>query len=268
MKWLNDIKQKFDSIIDWGMAQYDRLQSVAFKFSFVRINRKKFLTHVLKGRLSEEQLKAAIEGKPSDVVSREELQRIGKKQIVLHAVITSVITFFCTMPDNLVLFVVCFIFDVVQAQLNIYMIAQKLMYLHDCKDMNEGNRILHEDITNILWTISVIMIGRNSIRNMAKTAGSKITRTLISELSLRVSVRVSLANIIRQGLKWTGIKMTHEMLQIGINLLVNLLCCFVAGAVSYWIFYPIANNLNKKLAAKGYDAIKQEMTEIETDQHT
>lgn len=244
---------------DWAFVQYDRVQSLVFKLPVVKVDRNRFLRNQLKKELGKEELERAINESPTTVLTKGQIKKIGDKLILKHSLLTALLTALLTLPNNILLTCIAIVLDILQAQMMIYIITQKLLYLYGHKDLKNGDTILKKQISVILWIISAVMIGRGGLRKTAKSVASKVTRTIIARVSARVGTRVTMVNLIRQVMKWAGVTLTQKMISAAIDIIVLSVCSLIAGIFSFWIFYPMANNLNRKLQEVGLAQMKDEM---------
>ena len=59
--------------------------------------------------------------------------------------------------------------------------------------------------------------------------------------------RVALRSLVAQAAKWVGIRLSHNMIDVAIEMATVLATSLVAGLVSYWLFVPMARRLERLL---------------------
>ena len=250
---------------DWALNAYDSAQRLAFRLPGIKVDRNDFLCKILPGTVGQERTLAAVAGRTTDVMSADEISSVAKKTIVWGGLYTALATAVLTLPNNTFVALFCMGLDLVQSQLAVFVVAQKLLYIHGFDQNQLEDKQTQDQISRILWIVSVVMVGRGGIRKLAKSAGSKVTRMLIRQFSIRISVRMVLVNMIKQIAKWCGVVATQQIINDAVDVAVAVACALVAGAFSFWIFLPLARNLNRKLSEVGVDHITDDFDLNSTD---
>ena len=156
--------------------------------------------------------------------------------------------------------IILIVFDIIQFQIMTYIVVQKLLYLHGYHDLRNSKGQLCERATVMISAISLLMVGRhkvgNAIKKLAKSAAKKAVRTYT-----KVGGRVILTNLLRQGFKWLGISATRDTINLSASITIALMCAILAAIISFWLFYPMCNRLNRKIKANGVDTISDKIRE-------
>lgn len=240
------MKTRIEALINWGMATFDKVQAQAFKLPFVRIDKAQYLTKTLKGHCTEKELEQAISTSPVDVLGLEEVRKLSKKCIWKHAIATSLFSAIAVAPSNTYLQWALLVCDLIQFQIMVYIVAQKLMYLYGHK-LKEGDKEGSTKAAVVIATVSAIMIGTHRISQTMKSAVGATARRAVLQISARAGNRIIAVKFVQQTLKWCGIEVTKNTLMISLEFFVNALCISISGLVSFWLIYPMCKRLVKHL---------------------
>ncbi len=240
---LGALTDKIKGGINWGMDLYTKVQSLAFKIPFVRVDAKDYLTNKLGSLCTPEELELAIKGNPVEVIGKDTIHKIARKAIWKHALATATISFILAIPCNFYIEMGLLIIDVVQFQLVVFIIAQKLMYLYGKKmDKKDGDQC---NAVPTLLVVSAIMIGGNRITHTLKSVTGSAARKIVLQASTRAGNRILAINFIRQTFKWCGIEVTKNTVVLSFTIIIDFLCCLISGLISFWLIYPMCNRLVK-----------------------
>lgn len=236
---------KIKSIVDWGMDIYNKLLALTFHLPYVKVDRNKYLSRELKPYCSDADLKKALEGKPTDVLDKSTIHKIANKSILRHCIFTSLLSAIAVIPGNTVVEVSLMVMDLLQFQLIVFIIAQKIIYLygHDAIKEEKGE----EKAAAIILTVSAVMIGSHQITQKLKSAAGTAARRVVMQAAAKTGSRAFIINIVKQLLKWLGIDATKATLLTTLSLAVNCLCMLISGLVSFWLLYPMCKRLTRHL---------------------
>lgn len=243
-----ELVEKIKGGIDWGMDLYTKVQSLAFKIPFVRVDAKDYLTRKLSPLCKPEELEQAINGNPVEVVGKEAIHKIVRASIWKHALTTSLISFIVAIPCNFYVEIGLLVVDVIQFQLVVFIIAQKLMYLYGQGDTDKKEGKCNPVPT--LLMVSAIMIGGNRVTHTLKSVTGSAARKIVLQASTRAGNRILAINFIRQTFKWFGIEVTKNTVVLSFTLIIDFLCCLISGLISFWLIYPMCNRLVKHFEKK------------------
>lgn len=237
---MGKITQKTRKLIDWGMDIYTKVQCLAFKLPFVCIDKHTYLTQKLGRQCSRKQLEEAIATTPVAVLGIETIHRIARKTILKHALLTSVLSFFAAIPYNIYVEMFLLALDLIQFQIMVFIIAQKLMYLYGYSPVTEEDR---EKAMGVMLTVSAIMIGSHRVTHTLKSVTGSAARKIVLQASTRAGNRILAINFIRQACKWMGIEVTKNTIILSFNIIIDICCCLISGLISFWLIYPMCNRL-------------------------
>lgn len=231
----------------------ERYHNWLFQTRLVHVDREKYLRRRLND-CPPEEIEAAIATTPLKAIGEDHTNKEIKRCILRHSVTTALLSAIAATATNTLLQIALMVFDVLQFQIMTYIVVQKLLYLHGYHDLRDKKGQLCKRATVMISAISVLMVGRhklgNTIKKLAKSAVKKAIRAYT-----QVGGRVILTNLLRQGFKWLGISVTRDTLNLSATVTIALLCATLAAIISFWLFYPMCNRLNRKINENGVDSI-------------
>ena len=240
------IATKTKALINWGLSAFDKVQALAFKLPFVRVDRTAFITKTLSKTCTADEVRQAIAASPLSVLGKEAVHKTAKRCIWRHALFTSLLSALAVTPPNDYAQWVLLPLDLIQLQLVIYIVAQKLMYLYGYQIKDENDAISSR-ATIIIATVSAIMIGTHRLSQTMKSAVGATARRTVLHISARAGNRLVAIKFIQQLMKWFGIEVTKNTLTISLQFFISTLCASISGLVSFWLIYPMCNRLLKHL---------------------
>lgn len=237
----------------------DRYHDWLFQTRLVYVDREKYLRRRL-GEYTPEEIEKAIATSPTDAIGEENTKKVIKRCILRHSIFTALLSAAAAVASDTYMQIILIVFDIIQFQIMTYIVVQKLLYLHGYHDLRNSKGQLCERATVMISAISLLMVGRhkvgNAIKKLAKSAAKKAVRTYT-----KVGGRVILTNLLRQGFKWLGISATRDTINLSASITIALMCAILAAIISFWLFYPMCNRLNRKIKANGVDTISDKIRE-------
>ena len=237
----------------------DRYHDWLFQTRLVYVDREKYLRRRL-GEYTPEEIEKAIATSPTDAIGEENTKKVIKRCILRHSIFTALLSAAAAVASDTYMQIILIVFDIIQFQIMTYIVVQKLLYLHGYHDLRNSKGQLCEHATVMISAISLLMVGRhkvgNAIKKLAKSAAKKAVRTYT-----KVGGRVILTNLLRQGFKWLGISATRDTINLSASITIALMCAILAAIISFWLFYPMCNRLNRKIKANGVDTISDKIRE-------
>lgn len=232
-----DLKSRVISI-------YDRCMSFVLSLEWLRVyysDSNSFIDRVSDRymHLSEEQkAKAATHGIAS-VVGLTAARNVATHLIRRHALRAALVTFIATLPQNWLMWPL-FAVDIIFFQKEVFLITQELEILY-------GGNVSSFDYSS-LATIAVKMEGVTLKSKIIGYAKRGFGWTLRKGLQYGVRIfRSSLRAIFGSTAKWAGIAAERHVIDAAINYILYFLMAAIAGAISYWLFVPMARRLERKL---------------------
>ena len=232
----------------WTISRYNNLKEQMFRLKPVRIEKQKFLRSRRRSAYAETAL-----------IDKRLITNGCRMVIFSSALITAFITFLTTIPSAIWASLFLIIIDVVQFQLLAFSAEQKILYMYGCDDFWNNNQSTGRNIKFLMWFLG--KYGLPAKTSIAESAAGFAIRKLISMLMMRSGARILIVNAIRQGIKWTGIIVAHEVLLDSFDMIVCIVCAAIAGAVSFIQFGQMIRNLEKELSKSGVDKVFREFDE-------
>ncbi|MBQ5512889.1 MAG: hypothetical protein IIT83_04310 [Bacteroidales bacterium] len=215
---------------------YNRLMLKLFVLPFINVDRERFLRRQVDD--------------PDSAIDAAAEQRRSRALVVMCCIVTSLITFLCTLPSNVWVSIPLIVLDFAQFQMFVFLIQQVLLYLHGYRDLRNDRRICDDNGLFLLWLQNEVMLSSgDSIRSKIKSGVGFVVRKSLTLLVTKSPFRMVVLSGMRQLLKWCGVIATHQLLDVSIDILVCVLCALIAALVSLWQFYPMCRKLRKTLDA-------------------
>lgn len=255
MKVSEKLKEKFAHLLKWWNRVNAQLYGQIIRLPFVGVNREDYLRHVLSHFYKGEELDRAVADGPVGHLPQKTLHKMCRACVLKYSLLSSLLSGLAAVPDDFILQMALMVFDIVQFQIMLFIVSQKLLFLHGFKENpgDDNSRLVHKAVV-LLGVVNLFMVGKNRIAYLAKKAAKTAARKAI-KLGAGAPGRIFLINILRQFLKWTGVNVTRETLNLSIECFLVTFCCVMSAAVSFWLFFPICSNLDHDLEEKGVDKV-------------
>ena len=239
---------KIKKTIQWTIARYNEFKEQMFRLKPVRIEKQKFM-----------RTRNTYASAETATLDKSLITNGCRMVIFSSALITAFITFLTTIPSAIWASLFLIIIDVVQFQLLAFSAEQKILYMYGCDDFWNNNQSTGRNIKFLMWFLG--KYGLPAKTSIAESAAGFAIRKLISMLMMRSGARILIVNAIRQGIKWTGIIVAHEVLLDSFDMIVCIVCASIAGLVSFIQFGQMIRNLEKELSKSGVDKVFREFEE-------
>ena len=247
-------------MLDKLLDKYNRLQLKLFMIPFLNVDRERFLRRQV----------GDAEAKADEAAIRRRCRRL----IVICCIVTSLITFLCTLPSNIWVSIPLIVIDFEQFQFFVFAIQQYLLYLYGFQDLREDQRrIVGDNAMFLIWLQNEVMLSSgDSLRSKIKSGVGFVVRKSITLLVTKSPFRMVVISGMRQFLKWCGVIATHQLLDVSVDLFVCVVCAFIAALVSLWQFYPMCRKLREALdsidISEYYDAWRTEKITAQSSTET
>lgn len=238
------IEEKFRQLVNWGLRVYDHLMMLALHIRWMRtyygetrsIGKQRIARQL---RLTDEEFERGLKEGFQSVADKEVFARFVTRRIRLRAGLSALMTFLCTLPQNWVIWPLMVV-DIVFFQRQVFLLAQELKILYGCVDSDFDYMSLS--------VVSSKMEGLTNTEKLFGYAKRAVGKGVRMGLSYGSRVfRVALRSLVAQGAKWVGIRLSHNMIDVAIEMATVLATSLVAGLVSYWLFVPMARRLERLL---------------------
>ena len=241
--------KKAKAMADWLMSIFDKVQALAFKLPFVKIDKTAYLRHTLKEVCSTAEIEQAIATSPIEVLGEAKTHKIVRRCIWKHALFTCTLSALAVAPNNSTAQWALLPLDLIQFQLTVYIVAQKLMHLYG-HSTKRGGFLGAGEAAVVIATVSAVMIGTHRISQTMKSAVGATARRTVLHIGTRAGNRLIAVKFIQQLLKWLGIEVTKSTLVISLEYIISALCMSISAIVTFWLIYPMCNRLVEYLKEK------------------
>lgn len=244
LEMINKTAEQIKQAIEWGTKSYENSLKSSFMIPYAQVNRDKFITKTFGNLLSEDDLQAALQTSPASVCSKEMVDKIAKQTIGKHAFWTFLLSAVSAVPTGFMM-IPFFVMDLVQFQIHVFAVSQKLLYLYE--DKASLAEYSSDTSAKLMILMTTVMIGKHKFTRMLKSAAGVAAKQVVQRYAAKAVARLSVLTAMRQVAKWFGITLTKEAFVMGIDVLIIIICAIISGFISYWLFKPMANNLMKHL---------------------
>lgn len=225
---------------------WNKTLQAAMKLPMVKVNRTEFLTKELALFCSEEQIQMAINGKPLQVISVEQVKKIANGVIKNHLTAVTLTSTLAGIPGGW--FMAGTIpADLVQFYGHILSMAQKLLYLYGMPNMQDDNGKLTEEATHILTLSIGAMSGAQAAITTLNQVLQMLAQTITKQLPKQALTKSGIYGTCKIVAKWLGVKLTKTSFAEVMGKAVPLAGAPVSGGLTYWTFRSMANKFKKYL---------------------
>jgi len=232
---------------------WDQTLHAAMKLPVVSVDRKEFLSKELSVLCSPDQVQIAIESKPSDVLTREQIEKIAKGVINYHLTVATATSALAGIPGGWWM-AGTIPADLAQFYGHILALAQKLLYLYGFPDLQENGKLTDEAIQILTLAIGVMSGAKAAITGLNKVL-NMLAEAVVKQLPKLGLTKYGIFVISKQVAKWLGVKLTTKGFSQGVGKLLPLVGAPISAALTYWTFRPMAYKFKRYLDGN-YDALK------------
>lgn len=225
---------------------WNKTLQAAMKLPLVQVNRTEFLTKELAPFCSEEQLQIAINGKPLQVISIEQIKKIAKGVIKNHLTAVTLTSALAGIPGGWFL-AGTVPTDLAQFYGHILCMAQKLLYLYGTPDMQDEGKKLTDEAMQILTLSIGVMSGAKVAIDGLNQALKMLSKSVVKQLPKQALTKSGVFVVCKQVAKWLGVQLTKKSFSTGVGKLIPLVGAPISGALTYWTFRPMAYKFKKYL---------------------
>ncbi len=250
------------------LRTWDAVLRMGMKLPFSRVDKERYLRRLFRSKVkNEEEMQLLITERPASLFSEEEISKITTKEIRKHALCVTILSILCALPPDGWLMWLLIVVDFVQFQIFVFVILQKMLYLHGCRNLfDKETHDENQSMTMMLLIISVVMIGKHQVVRLAKSAVGMAVKQVIQRFAVRLMTRMVVLNVLRQLAKWFGIVLTKEMVVASLSVVIPLVCAGISGLISLWLFMPMVKRLHghlQELSREGKDPVESVLEETE-----
>lgn len=230
------------NIISWA-----GVMKVSLAMPGVKVDRDTFLISTFRPYGVEE--KELIEGRPSDFVSRDILDKVARGIINNHTTKVTALSTAAGIPGGFAMFGTIPT-DVAQYYWHYLVMAQKLAYVYGWPDLRDENNAFSEEAQNLMTIFVGLGFGLQSankaIREIAKEAAIHWAKRL-PRMALTKTAWYPIAKKIAAWI--TGKQLTKNSMGKIASKIIPLLGGPISGIMTYATFKPMANRLLRELSS-------------------
>ena len=222
------------------------------KLPIVNVDRKSFLYKELREYCDEETLQKALDGNPTQYITKEKAGKIAKGCINYHLTLVTSASALAGIPGGWSMLGTVPA-DLTQFYGHILALAQKLMYIYGFPEVKNANGEIDDDTLNILTLFIGVMMGEQMATKAVKKILEEFSKQVVKRLPRQALTKYVAYNMIKQIAKWIGVKITKDTFAKGAGKMIPLIGAPISGTMTYYTFRPMAYRLKKKLEDSVYN---------------
>ena len=226
---------------------WNKVMKAALAVPGVKVERDKFLIReLLNYNLSEEQVKQAVKERPTNIVSRDIIDKIANSCINSHTTKVTAISAAAGLPGGLAL-AATIPADLAQYYWHVFVLAQKLAYLYGFPDLRDEEGNLSDTACDMLTLFVGVMMGTSIANQAIKNVSQELAKQVVKRLPQQALTKTAWYPLVKNVAKWIGIKLTKDLTAKGIGKMIPVLSACISGALTLATFRPCAKRLQRKL---------------------
>lgn len=232
---------------------WDSVLNSAMKLPFVNVDRNDFLSKELAVMCSSDQIDAVLNGEKriSDFLAPNQVEKLANGSIKYHLTVVTSTSTLAGLPGGWTM-AASIPADIAQFFGHVLCLSQKLLYLYDWPDLNDGSSKLTEEANNILTIFVGIMFGCQIAEGGIKNILSMLAKGVPQEIAKNAITKSAVYQLAKQVAKFLGIKLTRDGFLRGVGKVIPLLGAPISGGITYFTFRPMAYRLKKYLKENPY----------------
>lgn len=211
----------------------------------VKVDRDSFLISTLRPYVNN--VADLVEGRPSDFISSEILDKIAKGIVNNHATKATAISTAAGIPGGFAMFGTIPA-DMAQYFWHYMVMAQKLAYIYGWPDLRDPDNNLGDEAQAIMTLFVGVGFGvegaQEAIRVVARNAAAHWSKKL-TRMALTKTLWYP---IVKKVAGWLGYKLTRDQVGKAAGKIIPILGGIISGALTFATFKPMANKLRIELA--------------------
>jgi len=218
----------------------------AINLPFVKVDRTSFLKKELLVYCTEEEVTIGIDESPLKVLDKTQINKLANGCIKYHLVRVCGTSALAGIPGGWWA-TGTIPLDIAQFYGHIFALTQKLLYIYGWPDLRNGEREMDDETIHLLTIFTGVMLGNKTAIEIT----TKLAKQLAQETSKRL-VRMPLTKyssyiLLRQILKWFGVKLTKDSFAKSAGKIIPLIGAPISGMLTYSTFKPMAKKFKKHL---------------------
>lgn len=222
-------------VVAWGESVYDALMAMSLApLNTYCVSPEKFIRRIcaVHWGLTPRATKKVLRRSPAAVVGHRKVAEVLRRRMHLHAMRVMAVTTLCSIGEGWWIYPLILV-DVVYFQREVFIFAQESFLLCRPRQEYAKRRFDYAMVAMLVTRVMEPFVFRQ-VKKVVGLAGSFIFRR--GGHFLRGPVKV----FMRQLAKWTGLSVAKGAVDGGLEWFVLIVCAVIAGAISYWMFFPMA----------------------------
>ncbi|WP_322924075.1 SHOCT domain-containing protein [Paenibacillus campi] len=213
----------------------------------VKVDRDSFLTAILSGKVSHEDVLHALEKGPIEAgISIDLLDKLAKSHIEKRTLQSTGMSFASGIPGGLAM-AATIPADTLQFFGVALRLAQELAYLFGHKDMWGDQGIHSERVKSELIIFLGVMFGVAGAGSALRILSSKIAQQTLKKLPQKALTKTVYYPIVKKVATIIGVKITKNSFAKGLSKAIPLIGGVISGGMTYASMKPMGNRLRNEL---------------------
>ena len=225
---------------------WNKVMSSAMNVPGVKVDRESFLRKEFSLYCSAEQLDKVISIRPSEVLSKNIIDRVANSCINSHTTKVTALSTLAGIPGGLTM-AATVPADMAQYYWHVFVLAQKLAYLYGFPDLRDENGDLSDSACDMLTIFVGVMMGVAQANMAIRMLSEKFAKEVIKRLPRMALTKTAIYPLIKQIAKWIGISLTKSSFAKALGKVIPIVGGAISGGLTLATFRPQAKRLQKKL---------------------
>lgn len=225
---------------------WNNVMAAAIKLPLVNVNRDSFLRTELSRFYENETVEKAIELGTKGVIPEKIIDNLANGCIKYHLTTVTATAALAGIPGGWAM-LASVPADIAQFYGNALALMQKLLYLYGYPSITNDKNEIDDETMNTMTLFMGVMLGSVAAQNVAKEIFAKLGQEAGKRIPRMALTKTAWYPILRQVMKWIGIKLTRDLTGKTLAKVVPLIGAPVNGGMTYFTFRPMAYRLKKQL---------------------
>lgn len=231
--------------------------SGAVQIPGVKVNRNKFLAETF-AEYSDSIQEIVDIGPVEAGVSREELEKISKKLILVRTSESSALSFAAGIPGGLAM-AATVPADVMQFFGMTLRLAQELSYIYGAPDIWNGEELDDEKVRNQLILYSGVMFGVSGAATGVRLLTKQLAKTAAKKIPQKALTKTFWYPILKKIGKVLSVNITKKAVGNAVSKALPVVGGVISGGINFASMMPMAGKLQKTLDKSCFDYSDSEM---------
>ncbi len=220
---------------------WNRILTASLQLPFVKVNREDFLNKELSKFCTPGEVISAIEGTPTDVLDKEEIDKLANQCINYHLTMVCSTSALMGLPGGWWM-AGTIPTDITQFYGHVLSLMQKLIYLYGWPALTDVNKQFDDESMKIMTVFVGVMMGNK----LAVEALNKLTVAASRKAGVKISETV-FAHYTMKIAQWIGVDITKESFAKGMGKIIPIVGAPISATITYYTFKPMARRLKRHL---------------------